>query len=567
MAKYLTQEDLSLPLQASACTTLPFRVEVLDDLTGAQVGTIEGVVSGTVSMTADSEVRRTANLVVQPTCVEHIKLEEDNLLWLNKDVRLYVGLWNFRTGDYKYYPMGTYVYTDISNTYDATTNQLTINCADFIKKLDGTKNGQWGTASKLQYPAYLEDEETGEVIQHYYIRDAVVKTLKTLARITDYQVDEIGEYYALPEHNKSWKTYRENNPQWNCIPYDQEFSTGTTVLNILTTLTNLYPSYERFFDLETNTFIIQQIPTMYNDDIFLDNDYLQKVLISENKTVDMTTVRNICEVWGQTFEPDFFASEGVKYSSNTYSATIEGYDEKYYNGDMIAMTIPATNTTAGFKININNFGAIPVLDESDESPIAKGSVEKNKVYCFKIKKNRVDGEDVIKAYLLGQWQVHALAVLTDGTESNTVMTDSDGGKHKLYSESYFKKWYNVESIEFMTVPDSPFTVQKLGEIVDVKTGSEYENITSDALALDRAHWENWKNARLTDNITITTALLPWLDVNRKVSYRPQDESETHQYIIKSVSHDFAGYTSTITMYRFYPLYEPGVGANNQDSNG
>ena len=67
--------------------------------------------------------------------------------------------------------------------------------------------------------------------------------------------------------------------------------------------------------------------------------------------------------------------------------------------------------------------------------------------------------------------------------------------------------------------------------------------------------ENWKNCRLTDNITITTALLPFLDVNKKVSYKRSDSDREHQYIITSVSHDFAGFTTTITMYRFYPLYE------------
>jgi hypothetical protein len=105
------------------------------------------------------------------------------------------------------------------------------------------------------------------------------------------------------------------------------------------------------------------------------------------------------------------------------------------------------------------------------------------------------------------------------------------------------------------IPNSPFTVEKLGEIPEVKVSGEFENITSDDLAADRARWENWKNCRLTDQITITTALLPFLEVNKKVSYRRSDADREHQYIISSVSHDFAGYTTTITMYRFYPLYE------------
>ena len=128
-------------------------------------------------------------------------------------------------------------------------------------------------------------------------------------------------------------------------------------------------------------------------------------------------------------------------------------------------------------------------------------------------------------------------------------------EYERYSLEYFKKFYNCENVKMTIVANSPFTVQKIGEILDVKIGGEYENITSDDLALDRAKWDNWKNCRLTDNITITTALLPFLDVNKKISYKRSDSDIEHQYIISSISHDFSGFTSTITMYRFYPMYE------------
>ena len=47
-----------------------------------------------------------------------------------------------------------------------------------------------------------------------------------------------------------------------------------------------------------------------------------------------------------------------------------------------------------------------------------------------------------------------------------------------------------------------------------------------------------------------------MDVNIKVSYQRHDEDEEHQYIIKSISHDFSGGTTNINMIRFYPLYIP-----------
>lgn len=554
MANLITQEDLSIVLQQSAAKqTMKFKIEVLDENLKI-IGNIEcGLTSGSMSINAESDIRRSANFIVQPTLTEHIKLTETSLLWLNKDIRISVGLYNPRAKQYKYYPLGCYVYTDTSGTYDAVTNQLTVNCSDFMKKLDGTKNGQLG-ALLISYPAYEENPETGEIIKYNIIRNAVIETLERLAGITNHRIDDIGEFYAMPEYNDDWQKYREENADtWNTIPFDQEFSAGCSVLSILTTFRDLYPNYEMYFDMENNTFICQMVPSCYEDDIYLDNTFIQRVLISENTAVDMTTVRNVCEVWGQTIETDFY-TESCTYSGNVYSATVNGYDSKYYNGDTVAIKIPASNQF-GAKININGLGVIGIYDESNETPVAVNRLKANNIYAFKIKKKRVDKQDIIKAYLLGQWQVHAINVLSDGSKSDKKIMSSDGVEYERYSLDYFKKFYNCENVEITVVANSPFTVQKLGEILDVKTGGEYENITSDDLALDRAKWDNWKNCRLTDNITITTALLPFLDVNKKVSYKRSDSDKEHQYVISSVSHDFSGYTTTITMYRFYPLYE------------
>ncbi|MDE6419340.1 MAG: DUF5048 domain-containing protein, partial [Lachnospiraceae bacterium] len=253
---------------------------------------------------------------------------------------------------------------------------------------------------------------------------------------------------------------------------------------------------------------------------------------------------------------DFYGEE-CSYENNTYAAIIDGYEEKYQNNDIIGLKIPAANQAAA-QININNFGSIGIYNETTEKTIKANELKPDNIYAFKIKIKRVDKQDVVKAYLLGQWQVHAVKVLTDGTKSGQFVTGSDGQEYELYSKEYFQNFYNCERVDLTVTKDSPFTVEKLGEIPDVKTGNEYENLTSDDLAADRAKWENWKNCRLTDHITITTALLPFLDVNKKVSYQRSDSDREQQYIISSVSHDFSAFTSTITMYRFYPLYEPST---------
>ncbi|MCM1100144.1 MAG: DUF5048 domain-containing protein [Clostridium sp.] len=552
MADRITQEDLLIVLRQSAAPALKLRIEVLDS-DQRIIGTLEcGLTAGSMSISGESDIRRTANFVVQPTLKDKLKLTENSLLWLNKDIRISIGLYHAQTREYKFYPLGCYVYTDASGVYDATTNNLTINCADFIRKLDGSKNGQAG-ALLIRYPAYRENEETGEVEEYYTIRNAVIETLESLAGITNHRIDDMGETQAMPEYNDNWQQYRKEHDNWNAIPFDQEFSAGCSILSILTAFRDLYPNYEMFFDMENNTFICQLKPLCYEDDILLDNDFLQRVLISENTSVDMTTVRNICEVWGKVIETDFY-SEDCTYADRLYTAYIAGYEDDYRNGDVIALKIPAANE-ANAQININGLGAVGIYHETTQEAVKADELRPNRVYAFKIRKKPADGQTLTKVCLLGQWQVHAMNVLTNGQKGNRFVNAPDGTSCELYSKEYFQKFHHCDRVDLTIVSDSPFTVEKLGEIPEVKTGREYDNITSDNLAADRAKWENWKNCRLTDHITITTALLPFLDVNKKLSYRRSDSDREQQYIISSISHDFAGFTTTITMYRFYPSYE------------
>lgn len=546
----ITKYDLDLMTQLSIHYNI--KIEILKE-NGTILDVLQGtIVGGSASIDSTSSVRRTFSVTLIPTLFDRndTKISEEGIVWINKELRLYLGVLDLRKQEYIYYSMGHYVYTNTSGNYDATTNQLVINCNDYISKLDGTKNGQLG-ALTTRIPAYEENPNTGAVIKYNVIREAMVTVLTQLGYIRNYVVDDIGEYKAMPQNNDKWQDYRKENTLWNAIPYDLEFSSGISVLTILEKLRDLYPNYEMFFDTQ-NTFICQMIPSCYRDNIVFSNEFLKSIYVSENTSTELNKVRNICEVWGKVIDADFY-TENCTYANNLYTCTINGYDEKYYNGDIVAIKIPSANS-ADAKININGLGAISIMDENTDTAIKSNALEKGVVFVFKIKSKRINNTTVFYAYLLGHWQAHGLNVLTDGTIGDNYKF-SDGTTLKKYSKEYFQKKYNCESIEFQTIQNSPFTVQKIGEILDVKTGGEYENITSDSLALSRAEWENWKNARLTDSITLTTNLVPFYDVNIKVSYQTSDSDRAEQYIIKSVSHDFSSWTSTITMYKFYPLYD------------
>lgn len=632
----ITQEDLRLILHNNIYP-LQSRIEVYDS-EGNVMDVIYGLISGgSMSISPDSNIRKSLSLSIKPSIRNKtLTISEDGLIWVNRYIKLYIGVLNQRTNQYVYYKQGSFYFTTTSGTYDATSNTLTINCGDFAVAMDGTKNGiisgglnyilyaydevfiqtwmteaetagvditkyakvfEWvaenhpndittSTDTEVQkavfklmtetsltedeqdtymqtvnnaYPKmvnFIITEDTRMLISYNILRDTLLHFLKNEANITDYVVDDIGEVDGIAEHNADYLSYREENPLWNIIPYDLEFGTGCNVLEVIATIRDLYPNYEFFFD-ENNTFVFRLIPTSYYDEITYDNDFMQRAIISENSDLDMTKVKNICEVWGKAFEVDFY-TEKCTCTDGVYTATISSYD-KYYNGDIIAIKIPETNIEgAKLKIKISSsksLKTISIYNGYEITPIKEGVIQSG-VQVFQIANvYKQNGSIVTKAMYLGQWQPHALDVLTDGTELEETFTDQDGNEHKIYSEGYFKAKYNCEVVNLTINTESPFVVQKIGEIPDVKSGGEYDNISSNSQALLYARTINHTNSVLTDTITLTLKLIPFLEPNKKVSYRKSNLKEEEQFIIKDISHDFDNWTSSITMYRLYPTYE------------
>ena len=642
---------------------LRIRIDVYDK-DSIYIDTLEcGLVSGSCNIDASSDIRRTASFVLIPMKKVNTLIEEDSLIWINRNIVLYIGVQRHRDGEYIWYQQGWYIIQTYNSTYDATNNQLTINCCDWTAKLDGTKNGQLG-ALITEFPAYkeyyegaednyyfenvsysnsiysvsseevdkykkgtyfllkipadnvgadrfklnnleaiimtdlttsqrlgpgvlkagyiysflitsantaaltnkipLEEVYDGVPINYYIIRDGVITALERLGDIHEYNIDDIGEYQAMPQYNKDYLAYREENPLWNNIPYDLEFSVGDNVLSVLTTFRDLYPNYEMFFDID-NTYVARMIPSSDADDPWMTNDFLQEILISENFSIDTTTVRNVTEVFGASLDTDYTASNCILSGTN-YTIDVDEYGDKYYTGDLVAIAFDVTNP-ADATICIHTtytddqgqsitttLEPLTLLDQMTDKPLAAGTIEPGALYVCKIRTRVEDGLPVKHFYFLSQYQPQAINVLTDGSVSDEDYECADGRIVKKYSLDYFKDFYNCRVVSFTIDTDSAFTIQKLGVLLNVFSGCEFENIESDQRALARAEWENWKTTRLMDSISITTKICPFLDVNKKISFKRSDKELPEDYIIQSVAHDTSGGTSSISMYRFRSLY-------------
>lgn len=293
------------------------------------------------------------------------------------------------------------------------------------------------------------------------------------------------------------------------VPNDIEIAQGGTVWSIISQLRDILPRYEAFFDID-GVFVYQPIPTGSGEPVIIDDTLWPNLLIDESINNDFESVKNYIEVYGRTLDPDYF-STNTTYSGGTLSLTVADYPSVLTNGTIVGFTTPSTviGTSSGVNLKMNSLGASVLYNYGTEDKITELEAETYYVAYYN------DGW-----YLLGHQQPVGIA----------------------YDDN----------------PDSPFYVNgTIGRIRHVLYGGEYENITSDKLALERAKYELWKATRLQDSITLTSIPNPWLDVNVLISHaiRGKSADETQQYIIKSISTDYSiNGTQTVSAITYYPLY-------------
>ena len=528
----ITQQDKNLLLQNSL--DYKYKLLVLNN-NGNILDELDCIMSiGTYTIESESYVRRATSLILfLDDSYQSMSVESKIYDWIGLNFELQIGIYSIRNDDYVWYKCGNYLITDGGTNYDATNNSISISLSDNFAKLNGTRNGQIGGAPTIEIPNVDAD---GNIIT---IKQTTEGILKSETDIKNYIIDDIGQFYGMPQNNTNYIQYRKDNPTWNQLPYDLEYEAGCTVGTIFTEINELYPNCQMYFDLYNN-FCFNMIPSCQYEPISLDNDFLQEILVSDNSesvTYNIQDIKNVTEVFGANYDIDR-CSEKCTSSTNIYTITLDSY-EGYSSGDMIAFT-PNTTNIANMKIRINSLGTLPLYYEYTTNYIDKNLLVQGKMYVIQIKK--VNGNFL--AYYLGQYQPHALCVLTNNANDTK------------YTKEYFSKKYNcdVRNITLRVEENSPFAIQKIGEVLDVKTGEEFENIISDSVALENAIYYNRKSTTINDTVTITTKMIPFLDVNLKVEYKKQQDNEVKQYVIKSISNDTESYTSSITMYRFYPLY-------------
>lgn len=313
------------------------------------VDSIEGVcTSGSISVDANSDIRRTGSivLVVNNSTFE---VEPGGRVWLDKFVRVWVGIMSFITGEVEYTNCGLFIIDAPQYQYDPSTNTLTLSLLDLMAKLTGTRNGYLEGI-----PVVLSAGEN--------IRQAIIDTL-ALGGFTKYVVEEA--------------------PSPGTIPNDLEFNQGSTVYDLLAGLRDIYPNFEMYFD-QNGVFYYKPIPTGQNDPVLIDDTLWTKVVTSEQIDVDFQNVKNVIEVYGRTHDPAHFSTETTVTSSGAISLTIADVTE-YTENMVYGFTLTDNPGYTAPTLKINDLTSYPIL-MSDGTTAAEIVAEEGEIYyCVEFK--------------------------------------------------------------------------------------------------------------------------------------------------------------------------------------
>lgn len=361
---------------------LNYQYQTVDEISGIAT-------SGSFTINATSDVRRTGSIsfVVNDSTFE---VNSGGKIWLDKYLRLFIGIENLFTGDITWTNYGMYIIDAPSYNYNPSTNTMTLTLLDLMAKLTGVRDGY--------LPGIPTVYKAGE-----NIRQAIIDTL-ALGGFTKYVVEEA--------------------PSPGTIPVDLEFGQGASIYTLLSGLRDIYPDYEIFFDVE-GIFYYKPIPTGEQDPIIADDTLFDNIVTEEQITTDFQNVKNSIEVFGRTHNPRHF-SEETTVSGSTIQLNIASV--KTYTEDMIyGFTLTDNPGYSNMNLQINALGSLPIQDDKGNNVNIKA--ENGEIYfCVQYKKTYW--------YWLGHLQAYGIAK-DENAESPFNINSTIGEIHlPLYGGEY-----------------------------------------------------------------------------------------------------------------------------------
>ena len=312
---------------------LDFQYNIVDELSG-------NMTKCSINVDSNSDLRRSCDLGFVVT-TSTFDIKAGSKLWLDKFCRPYVGYENMRTGEIQWYNQGIYLVNNPQWSYNASTNEISMQALDLMSKLTGLRNGNLeGIPTKI-----AKDEN---------VREAIIKTIE-LGGFTKYICEEC----------------KTKDGTIVPVPYDIEIDVGGTIYDILTGLRDIMPNYQIYFDIN-GVFHYEPIPLSYDDPVLIDDDLFNNVLISENINTDFENVKNYVEVLGHTWDVDYYSpSDKTTVSGGTITPTFADLTA-LEDGTAVGITLPSDiSSTSGINIDFLGTNKIVDIDSKNVQSLSK----------------------------------------------------------------------------------------------------------------------------------------------------------------------------------------------------
>lgn len=295
-------------IQTAPVRYLYIKIEILteqDKIIGEISGTAIG---GSFNISGDSTIRRTCDLTFN---LEDGYLPEDNnsIFWINKKIKLYVGLSNIQQDKIYWFDKGVYIIKDPNINITTNSNTIKISGLDKMALYSGDIDGQLSTASMATY-------ESGTT------RADIVKAIMIDG---GEQEDNI--------------IIEDDTVMKETIPYDIETSIGDCTTDGLDKVIDTLANYQYYYDLDGKfNFVSKPIKGDYkNSNIEWDFEQKNNVIISIDRNIDYTNVKNRITVWGGVHDDGYQPSYTLELTDNNSDFgdspfTIEKLNEKHPDG-------------------------------------------------------------------------------------------------------------------------------------------------------------------------------------------------------------------------------------------
>ena len=564
---YITEQQYSIvkqPYRELYCKVnlLNYQFQVVDDISGV-------VLSDTWTISATSDIRRTGTLVILPDNDEAYKIQAGSKIFLDKYVQIYIGIKDETTDEIVYNNMGIYLINNPTHTFDSTNNSITLQLVDLMAKLTGLRNG-----NLAGYEYQLKEGQD--------VKEIIVAVLAEVG-FNNYNIEiDEGDYQT--------------------IQFDMSVDGTATLYDILKTINeNQYINYQMYFDVD-GIFHFNHIPSGKDAPVMVDDDIWRYAYISHEVTTNYEDLKNDIVVLGKTHTASKYSNDCVL---NDHTFTMSSASVKREKNHIkLAFTTPEdmTPTVDGeqYYLNLNNYGSYPIrttlgslhfrmlpntyyvvrLQNFGRESLSLVGAQNTTTYTLK-KALPLDDMGVTASDIVG-WYVSALAKSLNEarTENAKIVSYNEQNLTITLSKSINtdKAWtgrlcymYNPNTTrtywQFMGEnqpraeikdenPSSPFYVNgSVGDIRIVLSGGDYDNISTNELAMERAQWELYTRCRLNDNLSLTCLPIYWLDVNWLVNITLPTENEAKPFIIKEISiSSGATATQSVTLVSYYDFY-------------